>query len=67
MEQIKSLWRNLSLQKSLLLCVIAFGLLDFILCAGTFALCDRIDSDIREKYHSQMETFYLTTMDGTRL
>ena len=67
MEQIKSLWRNLSLQKSLLLCVIAFGLLDFILCAGTFALCDRIDSDIREKYHSQMETFYLTTMDGKRL
>ncbi len=67
MEQIKSIWRNLSLQKSLLLCVIVFGVLDFILCAGTFALCDRAASNIQEKYPSQMETFYLTTEDGKRL
>ncbi len=67
MEQIKSLWRNLSLQKSLLCCVIVFGVLDFILCAATFSLCERADSGIREKYPFLGETYYLTTEDGKRL
>ena len=67
MEPVKNLWRNLSLQKSLLLCVIAFGVLDFIFCAATFSLCEGASSAIREKYPSQWETFYLTTEDGKRL
>ena len=67
MEQVKQKWRDLSLQKSLLCCVLLFVAVDFILCAATASLCNMAVSVIQEKYPPTWEIYYLTNERGERL
>lgn len=67
MDGVRTRFRNLSLQKSLVLYVIFFALLALLLCQGTAVACDLAEDAIYEAYPSLWERYYLTTEKGERL
>ena len=67
MDRVRTRFRNLSLQKSLVLYVIFFALLALLLCQGTAVACDLAEDAIYEAYPSLWERYYLTTEKGERL
>lgn len=67
MDQMRTRFRNLSLQKSLVLYVIFFTLLALFLCQGTAVACDLAEGAVYGAYPSLWERYYLTTEGGERL
>lgn len=57
----------LSLQKNLVLYVVAFAALAVVLSAATFALCNGVAESIRAAYPPSGEKYYLTNEQGERL
>lgn len=67
MDKIKHLWRNLSLKKSIILCIFVFAVLAILLTAFTAALCFQAEEKIKESYPTAGEKYYLTSESGERL
>lgn len=67
MAKVRALWRDLSLRKSIALCILAFAALAIALSAATASLCYRAELGIRERYPVIGERYYLTNENGERL
>jgi len=67
MDKIKRLWRDMSLRKSIILCISAFALLAVVLSAATSSLCYHAAQKIYEAYPVIGERYYLTNENGERL
>lgn len=67
MEQINCRRHHLSLQKSLILYVIAFVVLALFLTAATFSVCNGAVQSIRSSYPPSGEKYYLTNERGEQL
>lgn len=67
MGQMKNLWRNLSLRKSIIFLIFVFAALAILLSAATSAICYRATSRIHASYPALGEKYYLTNEKGERL
>ncbi len=67
MAKVKALWRDLSLRKSIALCILIFAALAIALSAATAALCYQAEQRINERYPVIGEKYYLTNENGERL
>lgn len=66
MEQVKYLWNNLSLRKSIVLYVTAFIMLALLLSITTSSICNRKINAIQNIYQPSGEKYYLTNEKGER-
>lgn len=68
MGQIKDVWQNLSLRKSIAAYLTAFTGLAVLLCAVTISLCDQGETKINSRYPLfGEEVYYLTNQQGQQL
>lgn len=67
MDKVKRLWRDLSLKKSITICIFVFAVLAIVLSTATSALCDYAENKINELYPTIGEKYYLTNENGEQL
>lgn len=67
MDQIRGLWKNLSLRKTIAVYITAFTVLTILLCMVTFFICDLKKNQIEQNYPLSGERYYLTNEQGQRL
>lgn len=68
MDQIRMLWKNLSLRKSIAAYITVFTVLAILLCMMTFFFCDLGENRIKNAYPLiGGERYYLTNEQGQRL
>lgn len=68
MDQIRMIWNNLSLRKSIAVYITAFTALAILLCLLTFFFCDLGEKRVKSAYPLiEGERYYLTNERGQRL
>lgn len=67
MDKIRSMARNLSLKKSIVLYITVFAIIAIILCMATSLICEKITENILAAYPLSGERYYLTNEKGERL
>lgn len=67
MDQMKDIWKDLSLRKSIVVYITVFTGLAILLCMITISLCDFGKKQIDSRYSFEGEVYYLTNAQGQRL
>lgn len=67
MDQVKEIWKDLSLRKSIAVYITVFAGLAILLSMITLSLCDLRKKQIDSRYPFEGEFYYLTNAQGQRL